>query len=177
MGFLFSRSAAAAEGGADPDPTASHALSIETPAGLAWIMNQNHGELFAPHYFVGLAPSYRISRGLSLGGIVSKARPIGDGGGLRLWRLAGEARFHAVRTRALDVWGGGEVGVTTDAHVAPLLGAALGLEILPSPYFSIGLEGRALVIVFGATQESSAPSGVSPAIFAGLTLGAHLPVD
>jgi hypothetical protein len=170
-------------------------LSVEAPAGLAWIMNQYHREPFAPYYFVGLAPSYRLSRSLSLGGIVSYARPIGDGGGLRFWRMAGEARFHAVRTRALDVWGGGEIGLgltsylpyacgdcaptatASDTHIEPLLGAAVGLELLPSPYFSIGLEGRTMVIVFGGAEETSVPSGSSPAIFAGLSLGAHLPVD
>jgi hypothetical protein len=182
----------AAEEVTPPDPTERQALSLEGASGLAWIKNQSTYEPLAPYYFFAFAPSYRLSRVVSLGGLASYANPIGGQGGVRMWRASGEARAHAVRTRAVDIWTGAEIGLTltrllpsacgdcatpgTPLRVQPLVGGAVGAELLLSPYFSIGAEWRGMLIVFGSAEDREEPSGVSPAMFAGLTLGAHLPL-
>jgi hypothetical protein len=180
--ILLASSPSLAERQAETD---HDALTFEGASGLGWINDQNSSEPLVPYYFFAFVPSYRVSRELSLGGIVSYARPIGGHSGVRLWRLSGAGRGHAVRTRAVDVWFGGEIGLALSrfapasccapAHVEPLLGGGLGVEVLSSPYVSIGAEWRGMLIAFPSGHSSSEPSGLSPAMFTGLTLGMHLP--
>jgi hypothetical protein len=177
------------------DPTSHDTLSVEAIAGSAWIRNQSTYEPYAPYFQGALAVGYRASPRVSVGGILGYAAVPSGGGGLHMWRVSGEARYHAIRTRAFDAWAGAELGMAvstfapaacgdcaspsgSDAatHVQPLLGAGLGLSVLPISYLSIGLEGRGMVIVFGHADDRESPSGATPAIFAGLTLGVHLPL-
>jgi hypothetical protein len=83
--------------------------------------------------------------------------------GLTLQRLSAEARYHAARTRAIDVWGGVEAGVAWwtfqescgDCNASPA-GSAIRY--------------------FGAYHgDSHIPSGLSPMMYIGLTLGVHIP--
>ena len=178
-----------------PDKTAANAVSVDVSTGLAWLKNTSAYEPLSPYYFVEVAPSYRVSRALSVGAALSYAHPIDPG--VRFFCLSGEARYHALRTRAFDAWIGGEAGfaitslivtpcgdcgeppaAATATHVEPLVGAGLGVSVLPIPYVSIGLVGRGMVIGFGRAiaGESELPAGPSPAVFMGLTLGVNVPV-
>jgi hypothetical protein len=184
---------AAPEASRDDDPTASHAIQLAASAGWMYLGTSDTTYPFQPASLLQIAPSYRVSRTLSIGAIGSYASVEST---LRIWRIAGEGRYHAVRTRAFDLWGAGEAGffVTklddsgytcggcsgsapgTNARVAPLLGAGFGFDLLPVPYVSVGLETRALVGVFGGRDVSDQPSGLSQAFSFGATLALHVPL-
>jgi hypothetical protein len=143
-----------------------------------------------------LAASYRLSPTVSVGGIGSHWY-LESGG--RLSRFAGEARYHLVHTRFLEVWGAAELGLATYLEVsqsmagdsvapgappappmertrfAPMGALGAGVDFLPLPYVSLGLDGRALGAVFGYSEYQ--PSGVTPAAFLGLTLALHVPTN
>jgi hypothetical protein len=143
-----------------------------------------------------LAASYRLSPTVSVGGIGSHWY-LESGG--RLSRFTGEARYHVVHARFLDVWGGAELGLATYLEVpipspadsvvpgatagtplertrfAPMGALGAGVDFLPLPYVSLGLDARALGAVFGYSEHQ--PSGLTPAAFLGLTLAVHVPTN
>jgi hypothetical protein len=143
---------------------------------------------------IQLAAAYRGVPWLAVGGVASFSPGIEND--TQLWRVAGEARFFAVTTRIVEVWGGGELGAAwtkyspspcgdcggaTDAQLrprfAPELGAAGGVDLKPLPYVALGLEGRALFPLFLADPAtSSGLHGVSPIFTLGFTLSGHVPL-
>jgi hypothetical protein len=193
---------ARAETTAPSDPTASHAIEVNASP-VVFAMHGSHTPLYDTGLFatwdpyVGgqLAIGYRSTPKLSLGAIGSYVSSLGEGG--RLLRFTGEARYHAVRGRFGDLWGAGEAGLAAAwlvppgcgdcgevppeqqrTRFAPLVGIGIGADFLPVPYFSIGIEGRALVALFdGMTpQRGHVPQNVAPGAMMAITLGLHVPL-
>jgi hypothetical protein len=193
--FLASARPAHAADEAASDPTSSRAIGLDASTGLAAIKTSAPGNSLPASYFFGVAPSYRVSRAVSLGASISYVHPVGIG--VQLWSFAGEARYHFARTRTFDASVGGEIGfalsrlaayacgdcgsdpaAATNMHVDPLAAASLTFEWSPVPYMSIGFVTRGMLVLFGPAipGEDVLPSGASGALFHGLVIGAHVPV-
>jgi hypothetical protein len=141
----------------------------------------------------------RTTKLLSLGIVASHAECDGCEGA-RFSRVSFEAGAHPLHGRFVDVWGSGTLGLAfakfapiqpslcvngntctplyTDdqkrTRVGPEAGVGIGVDFLPLPYVSIGVESRAMAVLFDASRGVPAPSGLTPAVFAGLTLAAHI---
>jgi hypothetical protein len=68
-------------------------------------------------------------------------------------------------------------------RVGPEAGIGVGVDFLPLSYVSIGVETRLLGVLFDAAptadatyEQAEAPSGFTPAAFAGLVIAAHIPL-
>jgi hypothetical protein len=195
---LSSLSAAAAEGDA-PNP-AVHTLTVNGAFSNAWV----HGtSLLQPYHndaFFQLGAWYRLSPRVALGGLASFAPGVESEH--QFWRLSSEARFFALATRFVEVWGAGEAGVAMTRyvandvgngdciapggcgipsnerrpHFAPLVGLGAGVDFLPLRYVSIGLEGRALLPYFAAQSVENGPEGASPVFTVGLSLSGRVSI-
>jgi hypothetical protein len=148
-------------------------------------------EPWDPAFYIQLGLGVRLSRHVSVGALTSSS---GGLSGLSINRYAAEARYHAVRTRAIDLWGGGELGFGLwsygeacgdcnaspaghGSHFVPLVGPSLGFDFMLGPYVSLGMESRFVLGAWGSYHGTEhVPAGISPMIFLGFTLGVHLPV-
>jgi hypothetical protein len=186
----FVTDVAAAEAEEPNDPTSSHTLSVPVGAGVGAMKMPG---LYSVALFLQAAPQYRISRAVSVGVVLSYGKVPENG--VVMWRASAEGRYHPVRTRVIDLWGGGELGFlsakttpagcpdcgpppaeVTRARVAPVLGAAIGVDLFPIPYVSLGLEGRGALAIFGADVDREVPTGPTPIVMIGLNLGVHVPI-
>jgi hypothetical protein len=150
-----------------------------------------------------VAVRVRPTRRLSLG-IVGAHTECDRCEGERFSRAAFEAALYPVRSRFVEAWGAAELGFAfsklapvqpslcvngdtahctprytdeqTRTRLGPEAALGLGVDFLPLPYVSIGAETRVIGVLFDAAPGIDAPSGPTPAVFAGLTLGAHLPL-
>lgn len=149
-----------------------------------------------------LAVRLRATPLLSLGLIASHAECNGCVGE-RFSRASFEVGLHPIHTRFVDAWGTTDAGFAfsklapvqpslctngdvnhcsplyTDVQTRTRVGPAAGLvDFLPVPYVSIGVETRFIAVPFDAAPGGiDAPSGPTPAVFAGLTLAAHVPLQ
>jgi hypothetical protein len=113
---------------------------------------------------------------------------------LSVWRTSAEARWHWLEKGAFGAWIGGEAGIAglrvrdsvaqlggasgvtvTEHHLAPLVGLATGARFHPVELLSIGVEGRAQLMVFDHSQFFQAPQGRTGALIATLNVGFHIP--
>jgi hypothetical protein len=135
-------------------------------------------------------------------GEVSRTAADGPGGAsffkednsLSLGRTSAEARWHWLGKGAFGAWVGGEAGIAglrvrdsvaqlggasgvtvTEHHLAPLVGLATGARFHPVELLSIGVEGRAQLMVFDHSQFFQAPQGRTGALIATLNVGFHIP--
>jgi len=174
------------------DPTAERALVLRLGAAAGLTQNSSNGNI-GPNDPYNLCPTlslsgdYRSSRHLSFGAITSGSVCISN---QQFSRISAQVRYHFVRTRAFDGWGGGELGLAilhiepgTLANEAPeakqyaaIMGPMLGFDLMMGPYVSLGLEGRLLGGYFGPYRDRHALSGISHMFFLGLTLGIHVPL-
>jgi hypothetical protein len=150
-----------------------------------------------------LAVRLRATSLLSLGIVASHAECDGCEGA-RFSRVSFEAGLHPIHGRFIDAWGSGALGLafakfapvqpslcvngnTTDCaplytddqkrtRLGPEAGVGIGVDFLPIPYVSLGVESRAMAVLFDASRGVPAPGGLTPAVFAGLTLAAHIPL-
>ena len=181
---------------AEKAPSA-RAISVAFTANGGWVRsNERYYQPNLPSVGGQIAVTYRLSETMSVGALVSHSVLESSE---RLTRVAGEARYHLVHRRYVDVWGDAELGVAADYYVppgpvygndgsgsgdgdasgstrfAPLGGLGAGVDLLPLRYVSLGLEARTFGAVFSYSKEGL--SGLTPGAFAGLTLAMHLPLD
>jgi hypothetical protein len=154
-----------------------------------------------------LSVLYRATPRWSFGGLFAYAVNIDS---LHLYRAAAAVSFHLVRKRFIDTWVGGEAGLAfarlglevncmcadssgstpcycddygNELHVrvAPEAGAAVGIDLLPIPWLSVGVVGRALGILFDRAPTrpdgtmDPAPDGPTLSFFGGVTGTARVP--
>jgi hypothetical protein len=117
--------------------------------------------------------------------------------GAQLWRAAGEAAFHPLSLRWVDAYVAAEAGFAfsqlgdesryqdgtlirteTDRRlrVGPSAGFGVGADVLPVRFFSVGVEARALGIIFDHGPDPQTPSGPTTALFVGVGGALRLPV-
>jgi hypothetical protein len=198
-----SERAARAEAPHEGDPgAAEHGVDLAPTLGMGAIKGSKvlHGQFdtafssYDDYVVLQAAAAYRLTPRLSVGALASYWMNPDQG---RVWQVAGEARYHVVQARFIDLWGAGEVGIAAAVaggpdcgdcgapnasnyatRFAPLAGVGTGIDFLPVRYVSLGLEGRALVTWFDDAQppEASTPRTIAPGFFFGLTLGAHVPL-
>jgi hypothetical protein len=179
---------------ADGDPSnASPPLptwEVGATPGVAWTkqrgLAEEEGQLL-----LQLAVGRRFSEHVSAGVVGSYSPTIDSELDRRIWRVSAEGRLHLVPVRFVDLWADGELGVVvsspspdyapgeppkrdpadpwTHTHAGPVLGAGVGVDLLPIRYFSLGLEARALAPVLGEGDVSSL-------LTLGLTLMGRLPI-
>jgi hypothetical protein len=188
--------AAAAEGDA-PNPVI-HTLTVAGAFSNAWVHGTSQLRTYANDAFFQLGAWYRLSPRVALGGIGSFSPGLEND--QQFWRLSSEARFFALATRFVEVWGAGEAGVgmtryvASDLgrgdcivpggcgipgnerrpHLAPLVGLGAGVDFLPLRYVAVGLEARALLPYFAAHSVDSGPEGASPVFTVGLALSGRV---
>jgi hypothetical protein len=138
-----------------------------------------------------LAPRLRLSRLVSLGVFGSfgwapgsESNVSSDGShedrSLTAWRLEAEGRLHPLADEDIDLWLGADVGVSAvrdawdvygpgdriietraDTEVAPVLGAAVGIDFRVAEIFALGPELRGALHFDGNASTLSVSLGVT----------------
>jgi hypothetical protein len=171
--------------------------------GVSLAIGPELGGLREPYLEAAITPSFRFGRhfvlalGVSYGwgpgsmscadGGFSGGAGGCDGESERFLRVALEPRHVFVLGSAAEVWTGLAVGAAdvmvlpldggTRHFAAPLVGAGIGLDLIPARELTFGLEMRADAMAFGnGDVPYSVPRGLAGGAHAGLVLGFHLPI-
>jgi hypothetical protein len=177
-----------------------HALAVGASFADGWMQGTSALRPYHNDVVVQVGAAYRVSPRLALGGVGSFSP--GAENDHQTWRLSVEGRVFAITTRFVEVWGAGEAGFAASryvpndfgvgdciapggcatpsyqkrAHLAPLMGAGAGIDLLPLRYVSVGIEGRALMPYFFARAVDGGPQGFSPIFTLGMTLTGRVPL-
>ncbi len=179
---------ASAHAAAETDATAqaAHTVNLGTTIGELAFIGRGQGFLATQ-----LAADYSLSPLWSVGGVATYGHG-NENDGEHLGFVTAQGRLHAIHTRWVELWTAGQVGLamsyakgpnvsclggpcgaSAPIQAAPIFGLGLGVDVFPTRYLSVGIEGRSLIPFFARSNESP---GTRPGLFAGASIAMHFPI-